>query len=153
MHQQLKQFENDFVSWNDQGFSNEALRDMAESRVATLLAEQDEEDELPWDVGEVYKDILSHLLQEREKAASRWCAGIAIDINKVKEMDARSCQLNIGKIENPPIYLSSEQFEEIDNLRHRLTHRMSELQLDGVLEMYRNLHPALQKRFLELVSQ
>ena len=153
MHQQLKQFENDFVSWNDQGFSNEALRDMAESRVATLLAEQDEEDELPWDVGEVYKDILSHLLQEREKAASRWCAGIAIDINKVKEMDARSCQLNIGKIENPPIYLSSEQIEEIDNLRHRLTHRMSELQLDGVLEMYRNLHPALQKRFLELVSQ
>ncbi|HID98897.1 MAG TPA: hypothetical protein EYP59_01235 [Thiotrichaceae bacterium] len=124
---------------------------MAESKVATLLAEQDEEDELPWDVEEVYKDILSYLLQEREKAASRWCAGISIDINKVKEMDARSCQLNIGKIENPPIYLSSEQIEEIDNLRHRLTQRMSELQLDGVLEMYRNLPPSLQKRFLELV--
>lgn len=151
MQQQLKQFEDDFISWNDLGVSNEALRDMAESKVTTLLTEQDEEDELPWDVEEVYKDILNHLLQEREKAASRWCAGIAIDANKVKEMDARSCQLNLGKIENPPIYLSPEQIEEIDNLRHLLTQRMSELQLDGVLEMYRNLPPSLQKRFLELV--
>ena len=153
MQQQLKQFEDDFISWNDIGVSNETLREMVESKVATLLTEQDEEDELPWDVEEVYENVLNYFLREREKSASRWCTGIAINASKVKEMDARNCQLNLVKIENPPIYLSQGQIEEIVHLRHLLTERMRGLQLDGVLEMYRNLPPSLQKRFLELVSQ
>ena len=68
-------------------------------------------------------------------------------------MDARSCQINLGKIENTPIYLSPEQIKKIDHIRSLLTQRMSELQLDGVLEMYRNLPPSLQKQFLELISE
>jgi hypothetical protein len=153
MQRYLKQFEDDFISWNNLAVSNEVLRDMAKLQIANLLAALDEDDETPWDVDDVYNNILNHLLQEREDAASRWCDAIGIGVNTVKEMDARSCQINLGKIENPPIYLSQKQTEDIDDLRQRLTQRMSALQLDGVLEMYRNLSATLQKQFLKLVSQ
>ena len=151
MRQQLQQFEKDAIDWNNLLCSNDDLIKAVESRIDTLLKEQDDEDELPWDTEETYNNLLTHLLQERQRAASRWFEGVTINPEAIKEMDARSCQINLGKIENPPIYLSHDQDEKISQFRDLLTQRVKELQLDGVLAMYRDLPPELQKKFVEII--
>ena len=151
MRQQLQQFEKDAIDWNNLHCSNDDLIKAVESRIDTLLKEQDDEDELPWDTEETYNNLLTHLLQERQRAASRWFEGVTINPEAIKEMDARSCQINLGKIENPPIYLSHDQDEKISQFRDLLTQRVKELQLDGVLAMYRDLPPELQKKFVEII--
>lgn len=151
MQKQLREFENDLISWDDLTVSNDDLTKMVKIRIDSLLSELDEDDELPWDTEEVYQEILDQLLREREKAASHWFRENKIDDSQVELMDARACQLNLSKIESPPSYLSDEQVKEIYQLRSLLKKRMSDLQLDGVLEMFNNLSHDLQKEFIKII--
>lgn len=152
MRQQLEQFEEDASSWNNLHCSNDELIQKVESKIDSLLKDQDDEDELPWDTEETYKKLLNHMLHERQQAASRWFDEVAINPETIKTMDARVCQINLSKIGNPPIYLSQKQDEKVSHFQSLLTQRVKELQLDGVLAMYRDLPPELQRKFIEIVS-
>lgn len=151
MQQQLELFEQDISDWNNLHCSNDELIKTVKLRIAILQKEEDDDDELPWDTEKTYDNILNHLLQERQQSASRWFDGVAIDLETIKEMDARTCQINLGKIENPPIYISGDQEKQITLFRKVLTQRVKELQLDGVLAMYQDLPPELQKKFVEII--
>jgi hypothetical protein len=151
MQQQLREFENDLISWEDLTISNDDLKKMVKIRIDSLLSDLTEEDELPWDTEEIYLGILDQLLRERENAASYWFSGSMIDDSQIEKMDAMACRLNLKKIETPPNYLSEEQIKEIDQLRYLLKKRMNDLQLDGVLEMFNNLSHDLQEEFIKIV--
>jgi len=151
MQLQLRQFEEDYLSWDDLTVSNDTLAKNVEIRIHALLEKQDDEEELPWEAEEVYNDILTHLLDERGRSANRWLDGVGIETKQIKDLNARNCHLHMEKITNPPAYLNPEQTEDINQLRKLLTQRLSELQLDGVLEMFRNLPEALQKEFVEII--
>ncbi len=151
MQIQLRQFEEDYLSWDDLTVSNNVLARKVEIRIHALLEEQDDEEELPWDAEEVCNDILTHLLDERGLSAIRWLDGVGIEAKQIKYLNARNCHLYMEKISNPPAYLNPEQTKGISQLRNLLTQRLSELQLDGVLEMFRNLPKVLQKEFVEII--
>lgn len=151
MQIQLRQFEENYLSWDDLTVSNDVLVKKVEVKINTLLAEQDDEEEFPWEAEEVYNDILKYLLDERGRSANRWLDGVGIEAKQIQDLDARNCHLHMEKMTNPPAYLNPEQIEGISQLRKLLTQRLSELQLDGVLEMFRNLPEALQKEFVEIV--
>ncbi|WP_319587905.1 hypothetical protein [uncultured Desulfobulbus sp.] len=152
MQRQLSQFEEDCSVWSNLQCSNEVLIDTVESRINTLLTEQDDEDEAPWDHEDTYRNILENFLEERQRLADRWLVENAINNDSINEMDARSCRVNLAQIGNPPLCLSPDQIKIVERSRYQLTQRLGELQLDGVIEMYRSLSAELQREFIKIIN-
>lgn len=152
MKQQLFQFEKDYLSFSATLCSNDELAQLINNKAEDTSNENDEEDEPPWDNEEVYGAILEDLLEKRTEIANNWISNNLLDLKEIPGMDARGCQLNLGKIESPPNCLSPEEENKVEAARQTLTRRLGELRLDGLLEMYRSLSPKQQKEFIEIAK-
>ena len=151
MQKQLSTFEQDLSLWSDVTLSNEELEASIRKRISYEKENQDE-DEFVWDVKETYTNILKAILQDRVEDSQQWFSRLSFSENDISILDAGKCRLALSQLENRPVYLDAEQNKKVETMRKAVKARLSELKLEGVLEMYNNLTTELKKQFMELVS-
>ncbi len=152
MRKQLQEFGDNLSLWMDLGISNAELEASVAKRIDFEMANQDDENEPVWDPEETYNNILKSLQEERKQAATRWISQLAFSKNDIVTMDARECQVAMGRLETTPVYLSSDQNILVDDMQVAIRDRLNSLKLEGVLEMYNNLSESLQMQFIEIIS-
>jgi len=147
MVRQLGQFERDISLWNDFGIPTDELKTSVESRIQEILELQNDEDP-PWDVEEVYGDLMNTILEDRDKAAAKWMASVLPETTTVEKMSAQECHHLSNRL-NPPAYLTAEQLKNVLSMQEMMEKRLKDLNVEGLLVQFLELSPELQQQFLE----
>ncbi len=152
MYQQLSQFERDIIHWNDLDIPTHELEKRMSQRIEERESNLLEDEEPPWDIREVYEQVLQNLLSERQALAEEWVAGVLTSQEHIVKMSVQECQSLIQRTKLLPAYLSENQQNQVNLMRKQLEERLDEFQVEGLLARFYQLSAVLQKKFLEKIA-
>jgi len=129
------------------------LKETAAKRIQELLALQSEDDPPPWDVEQVYPDLLNTILKDRLKAAGDWMKTVLTDLSVIEKMSPQKCHQLLNRLNPPPAYLEPEHIKQIAEMKIYLEKRLDDSKVEGLLVRFGELSLALQRQFLDIAQK
>ncbi len=111
-----------------------------------------EEEEVPWEFEEVVKSFFKTITQERKIRSNSWFTEISVDEGIVKSMAADRANKLLHQISSPPLYLTEEDGESVNKLKQLLIQRLNDLNIEWLIEKFKELSMAKQSEFLEFAK-
>ncbi len=112
-----------------------------------------EEEEVPWDFDEVVESFSNFISQEREARSTSWFIKISEDEPLVTSMAAETANKLLHQLSSPPLYLTEKDWENLNALKQKVIQRLSELNIEWLIEKFKELSMAKQTEFIELASE
>ena len=153
MDRQLGQFERDIALWNDIHIPTDELKETAARRIQELIALQSEDEPPPWDVEQVYQELLNTIFKDRLRLAGNWIEAVLTDASVIETMTPEECHKLLKRLNPPPAYLEPGHIKQIDEMKIYLEKRLDDSKVEGLLVRFRELSPVLQKQFLDIVQK
>ncbi|MBW2083860.1 MAG: hypothetical protein JRI39_12460, partial [Deltaproteobacteria bacterium] len=132
---------------NNEAFSTPELESLIRDRKTETQALIDEEDELPWDIDELYRLLEESIMSERKRLANEWMRK-NVEIINLGSNDPMQLQNQLRKIKNAPAFLSDTQRSKIKSVIESLNRKLDSLEVEGLLARFKSLPIEQQIRFL-----
>jgi hypothetical protein len=123
---------------------------------AKLLQKQGNDDlaseEPPWMPDETMATIIKHVKAKRESNGEQWLQEIESKFDTLNDMDVGEVNGLYNRISNSPPYLSSSQIEKNVVLLSRVEIRLKQINVQWMVEKYKELDPVSREEFLEQIN-
>lgn len=143
----------DFGDLSSQALSEADLLRQLENCLSAAKECSGEDGDLPWDVDEVYKELVREVFEGRARKANAWMTANVPRDSEIATMDA----INLNRLRNrllgPPIFAGNEELLRIAEKLSICNARLDALEVEGLLERFKSLSPQARFRFLELVQK
>jgi len=153
MYRQLGQFERDIALWNDIHIPTVELKETAARRIQELIALQSEDEPPPWDVEQVYPELLNTILKDRLRLAGDWIEAVLTDASVIETMAPEECHKLLKRLNPPPAYLEPGHIKQIEEIKTDFEKRLDDSKVEGLLVRFRELSLALQRQFLNIAQE
>lgn len=137
--------------------SNDFLDDEIKSYCETLKDETrnmlGEDAEIPWDIDSTYQNLLDSIFAQRGEEARIWMDRNLIPIEAIMQLDARSTNQLRQILQSPPSFINSQDMIRVSNALDACNKRLDDLEIEGLIEMFRGLSENARQIFLERVKE
>jgi len=141
-----QQLRDNSLSWRDFKSLAEKLRREAETTFG-------EEEALPWPVDEVFGTFINNISKQREEKSLAWIESIENDVLNIGKMSVAEANRLHSKASNPPAILTDEHAIRLSMVVNSIEARLESLALEWLIEKFKELPEASQKKFLETISK
>ena len=140
-----KQLADDRLTWP--GFERLAGQLLEEAGVA--IADED----VPWPPGEVIDAFVTTLSKQRKEASVVWIDRIEADATAVSSMSAADSNRLHARASAPPAVLTEPHTKRLKKVLASIETRLGALQVDWLVEKFKELPSSLRKKFLQMVAE
>ena len=147
----LQAYQRDYSRLQDEQLNWQEFDALVENlRVEAQEAYGDEE--IPWDVDETYANFHRSISKERQKASHCWIRNIESEILNLEDMSTNEAHLLHRRAMHPPAILSDQHRKRLKAFSRRVEARLESLELEWLVEKFRELSYISKRKFLEIVS-
>jgi hypothetical protein len=112
-----------------------------------------EEDEVPWNLEEVLDFFSNAVSKDRKNRSEEWMKKV-FGFEMVNEnMNASDANALLREISSPPLFLTKEHSEQLDTLRKKITQHLSNLNIEWLIEKFKELTLPKKTEFLEIANR
>lgn len=132
------------ASWDEWNARAEEMKEMAEKNFG--------EEELPWDVSEVFDALQSEVADERVQESAQWTEALQEEVTNIDDMPATEANRLHVKTNAPPAFLTEQDAQKVAAMREQIEKRLDALTLDWLLEKFKELPETSKQKFLKIVG-
>jgi len=132
---------------NNETLSDSEIKSLFKNKKTETEGLIDEEEDVPWDIQELYSLIEKFIMSDRNRLANEWMVS-NIEIIDTESMDPMQIQNHLIKIENVPMYLSDNHKSTVESIKESLNKKLDNLEVDGLIVRFKSLSPEQQLQFL-----
>ncbi len=107
------------------------------------------EEELPWNINEIYENILSILKEQRSKIATQWLETTIPEDSTILKLSAIDANQLRSKLLNPPAILEATGLRKVEKALKLCEKQLDGLEVDGLLARFQNLSKEAKIKFIE----
>jgi len=139
-----KQLANDRLNWHEFEALAQKLKDEAEQVIS--------DDDVPWAPSAVISQFTLNASKRRMAASAEWIEALEVVVSDVASLSAPAANQLHQRASTPPPVLTMLHRERLDQLLGMIENRLDVLRIDWLVERFKELSPALKKKFLEHVE-
>jgi len=153
MRRILALFASDYALLADMTLQDDVFKEKLNELSAQREATWDEDDEQPWDIPATYTAFGKSIGKLRKTNADAWIEATLIATDAVDTLDTADANRLLEKLRAAPPTLSATQAKQIASLSRAIERHLTSRELEWLLERFRQLPPASQKKFLDAVAR
>lgn len=111
------------------------------------------DDGTPLDNDLLYNSMFMAVLRKRREMAEQWMQANTKIKKEIKTLSAEECTYALRRLQQMPPMLSVKQRKEVYELLQQYQERLDELEVEGLVAMFKRLSPQNQKAFLEKIKE
>jgi hypothetical protein len=111
------------------------------------------DDEIPWRSYETIYSFKKNIMEKRVQKSMEWCNIISEYEQNIAKMSAAEANRLYIKMVNPPKYIFDEHLCDIRRIRKILEERLSEIEIEWLIEKFKALSAKDKSKFLELIKE
>ncbi|MFN7609953.1 MAG: hypothetical protein ACK5QX_03295 [bacterium] len=139
-----KQLSNDMLNWQEFEALAKKLKDEAEQVIS--------DDDVPWAPSDVINQFTLNAANRRMAASTEWIEALEVVVSGVASLSAAAANQLHQRASAPPPVLTMPHRERLDQLLGMIENRLDVLRIDWLVEKFKELSPALKKKFLDHVE-
>lgn len=147
----LRMYQKDFQQLGDDRLSwgeFEELIDNFKSEAQSALGGE----EIPWPPEETITGFATHISKLRKEASSAWISSLETETQNVESMSALDVNRLHTRASNPPANLTEIHAKRLGKVVSKIEIRLNELKIEWLVEKFKELSPAVRRRFMTIVS-
>jgi hypothetical protein len=107
-----------------------------------------DDDEIPWEIDQVYSVLAKSIQASRQRAADEWITQFIPTKTEISRLDAKATLKLKSLLQNPPAVLSEAQLKKADESAAVCDERLDFLEVDGLLARFEALSDAAKRDFI-----
>ena len=136
----------------DLGLSWEEL-ELRSARAIKEGVELFEEEEPPWPPDETIRALKQEITGERTRKSSQWIADFETAYERIQEMTVAEANQLHSKTMSPPVFLTTAHREALASIKRSLEQRLSDLEIEWLIERFKQLPASSKESFLRLAEK
>ncbi len=151
MKKVIKIFRACYVELRNMNLSWKEFSSLKDQLIDRFQAETENE-EVPWNFEEVLEDYSNKVSEDRSNRSEEWLETVLLDEALVDNMDASRANALLRQISSPPLFLTKEHSERLIIFKVRVIQRLSDLNIEWLLEKFKELTLPKRTEFIELAK-
>jgi hypothetical protein len=139
-----KQLRDDRLSWPEFEHLAQKLQSEAEEVIKN--------DDVPWPPSEVIQQFVDQIAKRRKEASSAWIDSLEADASEISSSAASDANRLHTRASSPPAVLTEPHVKRLEKVVARVEARLDSLKIEWLLEKFKELSPALQKKFIQMIE-
>jgi hypothetical protein len=139
-----QQLTNDRLSWPEFEKLVEQLRQDASGTFG--------EEDIPWPPEDAIGGFVTAVTKQRKDASTAWIDALESEAASVASMSAAEANVLHVRAESPPAVLTEPHAKRLSKTIKAIETRLDALKIDWLVEKFKELSPALRKKFLQIAT-
>lgn len=151
MRRLLQALQNYYRQLANERLSSTELAGLVERSREEVLSLFDDE-AIPWDIEESFRGFLTEIGKKRTKWSIAWIAELRGETADAGNLSVEEANRLHAKCQDPPPFLTEQDRKEVDEIVSALEERLNDLDLDWLIERFKELPEPSKQKFLEFAE-